>query len=122
MALRGTHPARPRPPAAFIHARELTMRTAKPAAALLPFRAGSAAFISSSSSNSAEAHQQSPGLVSGNPGTPPPMKVARREVPLPSQEGKSGAVQYALYVERVATSARTGSVGGADVARAHRMD
>lgn len=27
------------------------------------------------------------------------MKQARREVPLPSQEGKKGAMQYALYVE-----------------------
>jgi hypothetical protein len=26
------------------------------------------------------------------------MKLARREVPLPSQEGKKGAMQYALYV------------------------
>jgi hypothetical protein len=41
---------------------------------------------------------KSPGLVAGNPGTPPPMKLARREVPLPSQEGKKGAIQYALYV------------------------
>lgn len=42
-----------------------------------------------------------PATVPGNPGTPPPMKVARREVPLPSQEGKKGAIQYALYVESV---------------------
>ena len=37
----------------------------------------------------------------GNPGTPPPMGVSkkeRREVPLPSQEGKKGVMQYALYV------------------------
>jgi hypothetical protein len=27
------------------------------------------------------------------------MKQARREVPLPSQEGKKGAMQYALYVD-----------------------
>lgn len=27
-----------------------------------------------------------------------PMKKARREVPLPSQEGKQGVMQYALYV------------------------
>ena len=27
------------------------------------------------------------------------MKAARREVPLPSQEGKKGAMQYALYVQ-----------------------
>jgi NADH dehydrogenase (ubiquinone) Fe-S protein 7 len=42
---------------------------------------------------------QKGGIVTGNPGTPPPMKLARREVPLPSQEGKKGAVQYALYVD-----------------------
>lgn len=41
---------------------------------------------------------KSPATIPGNPGTPPPMKQARREVPLPSQEGKKGAMQYALYV------------------------
>lgn len=41
---------------------------------------------------------QKPGLVADGPGAPPPMKKARREVPLPSQEGKKGVVQYALYV------------------------
>jgi NADH dehydrogenase (ubiquinone) Fe-S protein 7 len=42
---------------------------------------------------------KSPAIIPGNPGTPPPMKAAvRREVPLPSQEGKKGAMQYALYV------------------------
>jgi NADH dehydrogenase (ubiquinone) Fe-S protein 7 len=41
---------------------------------------------------------KSPGIIPGNPGTPPPMKQARREVPLPSQEGKKGVMQYALYV------------------------
>jgi NADH dehydrogenase (ubiquinone) Fe-S protein 7 len=41
---------------------------------------------------------KSPATIPGNPGTPPPMKMARREVPLPSQEGKKGAMQYALYV------------------------
>jgi hypothetical protein len=71
--------------------------TAKPATALLPFRAGSTAFLSSSSSDRA-----SPAIIVGNPGTPPPMKAAiRREVPLPSQEGKKGAMQYALYVIRM---------------------
>jgi len=70
---------------------------AKPTTALLPFRAGSAAFLSSSSSNNATT-LKSPATIPGNPGTPPPMKQARREVPLPSQEGKKGAMQYALYV------------------------
>jgi hypothetical protein len=76
----------------------LTTRIARPATALLPFRAGSAAFLSSSSSDKA-ATMKSPAIIPGNPGTPPPMKAAvRREVPLPSQEGKKGAMQYALYV------------------------
>jgi hypothetical protein len=58
---------------------------------------GRAAFLSSSSSDRA-----SPAIIVGNPGTPPPMKAAiRREVPLPSQEGKKGAMQYALYVIRM---------------------
>lgn len=67
---------------------------AKPASALLPYRAGSVAFLSNTSSNNATTMK--PGLVSGNPGTPPPTKQARQEVPLPSQEGKKGAMQYAL--------------------------
>jgi hypothetical protein len=41
---------------------------------------------------------KTPATIPGNPGTPPPMKSARVEVPLPSQEGKKGAMQYALYV------------------------
>jgi hypothetical protein len=41
------------------------------------------------------------------------MKVARREVPLPSQEGKKGAIQYALYVDSVyKTSGRIGENDG----------
>jgi NADH dehydrogenase (ubiquinone) Fe-S protein 7 len=64
----------------------------------MPFRAGSAAFLSSSSVDRATT-MKTPATIPGNPGTPPPMKMARREVPLPSQEGKKGAMQYALYVE-----------------------
>jgi len=59
----------------------------------------SIAAISSSASKPAVA--VSPHNVHGNPGTPPPMSVTgkeRREVPLPSQEGKKGVMQYALYV------------------------
>lgn len=41
---------------------------------------------------------KTPATIPGNPGTPPPVKSARVEVPLPSQEGKKGAMQYALYV------------------------
>lgn len=62
----------------------------------MPFRAGSAAFLSSSSAD--RATMKTPATIPGNPGTPPPMKSARLEVPLPSQEGKKGALQYALYV------------------------
>lgn len=83
------------------------MPTAKPTTALLPFRAGSVAFISNTSSNNATQTMQTPGLVSGGPGTPPPMKQARREVPLPSQEGKKGAMQYALYVSSTGSLGRT---------------
>jgi hypothetical protein len=75
----------------------LTRHTARPATALMPFRAGNAAFLSSSSSDKATT-MKTPATIPGNPGTPPPMKAARREVPLPSQEGKKGAMQYALYV------------------------
>jgi len=70
--------------------------------AIAPFRAVNAAFISSTSSKPAEPVMQRGGIVKGNPGTPPPMKAItgkeHREVPLPSQEGKQGVMQYALYV------------------------
>lgn len=83
-----------------LHSSELTLRPAKPMTALMPFKAGSAAFLSSTSSNQATT-MKSPALIAGNPGTPPPMKLAPRNVPLPSQEGKQGAIQYALYVTTV---------------------
>lgn len=87
---------------------ELTSCAARSATALMPFRVGNAAFLSSSSSDKA---MTTPATVPGNPGTPPPMKVARREVPLPSQEGKKGAIQYALYVESVyEVSGRIGEI------------
>lgn len=71
---------------------------AKPTAALVPFtRAAPVALIHSSSTKSAT--MERPGLVKGNPGTPPPMKKGMpTNVPLPSQEGKQGVMQYALYV------------------------
>lgn len=79
----------------------LIRNTAKPTAALLPFRGAPVAFISSSSNKSAQVER--PAIVKTNPGTPPPMKAItgkpHREVPLPSQEGKQGAMQYALYVK-----------------------
>jgi hypothetical protein len=72
---------------------------AKPATALIPFRAGQSAWISSSSSTNAGQVSQSPGLVSHGPPAPLSVKKERREVPLPSQEGKKGLAQYALCVE-----------------------
>ena len=63
-------------------------------------RAGSAALFTTSSQGRATEHtqptMQKPGLIAGWPGPPPPMKKARREVPLPSQEGTKGVIQYAL--------------------------
>ncbi|KAK5148010.1 hypothetical protein LTR04_000724 [Oleoguttula sp. CCFEE 6159] len=88
---------------------------AKPTTALLPFRGAPAAFISSSSRKPAEPHMQRPGLISGGPPPPPPMKSItgkeRREVPLPSQEGKKGVAQYALTtLDQVANWARQSSL------------
>jgi len=91
---------------------------AKPSNALLPFRAGPSAFISSSSSKSATPSGSTPSLrpgdIHGGPGAPPSMGVVkreRREVPLPSQEGKKGAMQYALTtLDQVANWARQGSL------------
>lgn len=97
MALRGRWPTAATHLSPAIPCSQL--RIAKPSAALMPFRTGSVAYLSSSSSNKATAgNQQTPGLVAGGPGTPPPMKAMRTDVPLPSQEGKKGAMQYALYV------------------------
>ena len=70
--------------------------TAKPTSSLIPYR--SIAAISSSATKSATAVL--PQSAQGSAGTPP-MSVTgkvRREVPLPSQEGKKGVMQYALYV------------------------
>lgn len=64
---------------------------------MTPFRAATA-FISTTPKKTAEPQMQGGGIVAGNPGTPLPMKKERREVPLPSQEGKQGVMQYALYV------------------------
>jgi hypothetical protein len=56
--------------------------------ALQPFRAANAAFISSTSSKTAEPTVGKPGLVKGGPAPPPPMKGigGQTNVPLPSQE------------------------------------
>lgn len=65
--------------------------TAKPSTALLPYR--SIAAISSSASKPA-----APAVVSRDEGLPLSVTgKVRREVPLPSQEGKKGVMQYALY-------------------------
>ena len=87
--------------------------------ALIPYR--SVAAISSSSSKPATA--VSPHNVQGNPGALPPMSITgkeRREVPLPSQEGKKGVMQYALYVLSLIAlcQAELGSItiNGGDVA------
>jgi len=78
------------------------VHTAKPATALLPFRGVQAAFISNSSTKKAEPMVNRPAIVAGNPPPPGPMKAItgkdHREVPLPSQEGAKGVMQYALYV------------------------
>lgn len=62
-------------------------------------RAGPCAFISSSSTKSATTEIQ-PSSQNVQPGGPPlgVTRKPRREVPLPSQEKKEGAMQYALYV------------------------
>ncbi|KAF2441608.1 NADH-quinone oxidoreductase [Karstenula rhodostoma CBS 690.94] len=90
-------------------AASMALRAKPTSALLLPYRAGSVAFLSSTSSNNATTLK--PGLVSGAPGTPPPMKQARAEVPLPSQEGKKGAMQYALTtLDQIANWARQSSL------------
>ncbi|EMC97551.1 hypothetical protein BAUCODRAFT_88477 [Baudoinia panamericana UAMH 10762] len=85
---------------------------AKPITALQPFRAANAAFISSTSSKDAQPAMQKPGLIRNNPPPPPPMKSKMPDqVPLPSQEGTKGALQYALStVDAVANWARQGSL------------
>lgn len=75
--------------------------TAKPSTAIQPFRVANAAFLSSTTSKPAAPIQSRPALVKSNP--PPPVSTAGKlptNVPLPSQEGSKGAVQYALYVDK----------------------
>ncbi|KAL8665483.1 MAG: hypothetical protein Q9202_002188 [Teloschistes flavicans] len=80
----------------------------KPTTALFPFRPGSSAYISSTSAKSATEIQRSqdaqgpPLTATGKP---------RREVPLPSQEKKEGAMQYALTTaDQIANWARQSSL------------
>lgn len=79
---------------------------AKPATALMPFRAAQTAWISSSSSSKAEPVTQSPGLISTGPSTSLSATKNRQEVVLPSQEGKKGLAQYALCVPKVAWTSK----------------
>ncbi|KAF2479917.1 hypothetical protein BDY17DRAFT_302915 [Neohortaea acidophila] len=86
---------------------------AKPMTAIQPFRAANAAFISSTSSKPAEPIMGKPGIVKGGPAPPPPMKSLsnQTQVPLPSQEGTKGVVQYALTtLDSIANWARQGSL------------
>ncbi|GAM82929.1 hypothetical protein ANO11243_009150 [Dothideomycetidae sp. 11243] len=87
----------------------------RPTQALLPFRGAQAAFISNSATKQAEPVTQKPGLVSGGLSPPPSMKTISGkphvEVPLPSQEGKQGAVQFALTtLDQIANWARQSSL------------
>nr|XP_023907848.1 NADH-ubiquinone oxidoreductase 19.3 kDa subunit, mitochondrial-like [Quercus suber] len=91
------------------------MQIARPTTAIQPFRLANAAFISSSSPKTAEPTMMKPGIVKGNPSPPPSMKAItgkeHREVPLPSQEGNKGVMQYALTtLDAVANWARQGSL------------
>lgn len=73
----------------------LIYNTAKPVSSLIPYR--SIAAISSTAAKPATAVSQH------NASSGAPMSVTgkeRREVLLPSQEGKKGVMQYALYVSR----------------------
>ncbi|KAF2399184.1 NADH-quinone oxidoreductase [Trichodelitschia bisporula] len=82
---------------------------AKPSTALLPVRAGSAAWISTSPSKPAQTGNV--GLVSHNPSPSLAAAKARHEVPLPSQEGTKGALQYALTtLDQITNWARQGSL------------
>lgn len=76
----------------------ITLKAVKPSSTAL-MRAGPCAFISSSSTKSATTEIQ-PSSQNAQPGGPTlgVTRKPRREVPLPSQEKKEGAMQYALYV------------------------
>ena len=73
-------------------------RAAKPLTAIVPYRTIQAAWISHSSPKtaSAESRTEKSGLVVPRLGASSPAKKTRAEVPLPSQEGTKGAIQYAL--------------------------
>ncbi|KAI9853280.1 MAG: hypothetical protein M1824_001447 [Vezdaea acicularis] len=82
---------------------------AKPSTALLPLRASPTAFISSSAAKPATAVSKSADI--GNSGHLTATGKERREVLLPSQEPKKGAMQYALTtLDQVANWARQSSL------------
>ncbi|KAI6278602.1 hypothetical protein MCOR27_004053 [Pyricularia oryzae] len=64
----------------------MAMRSVKPTASLIPYRSVAALSSSSRSPAAVPAAQSSTGLA----------RPERKEVPLPSQEGTKGVVQYAL--------------------------
>jgi NADH dehydrogenase (ubiquinone) Fe-S protein 7 len=69
----------------------LTVQDAvKPASALIPIRAASAAAFSTTSRQDATSLTPSPHSST--------FGKARKEVALPSEEGTKGVIQYALYV------------------------
>ncbi|KAL8854697.1 MAG: hypothetical protein Q9221_000479 [Calogaya cf. arnoldii] len=81
---------------------------AKPTSALIPLRASHAAFISSTTAKPTTEIQRTQDVHG------PPLTATgkpRREVPLPSQEKKEGAMQYALTtLDQIANWARQGSL------------
>lgn len=89
--------------------------TAKPMTALQPFRVANAAFISTTAPKDAAPMQQRPALVKGGPPPPGSMKEVMHklptEVPLPSQEGTKGVMQYALYVGHTQIKRVRGIIG-----------
>ena len=72
--------------------------TAKPLTAIVPYCNTQTAWISYSSSKPAspEPHIEKPVLAVPGPGGPTLTRRTKAEVPLPSQEGNNGAIQYAL--------------------------
>jgi len=78
------------------------VQAAKPTSALFPLRAATqVASITTTADKNArpEALMQKPGVIQGGPPPNVPTNVmGRKEVPLPSQEGKQGVLQYALFV------------------------
>jgi len=96
LALRGTKSRQP----SSEHIPKTNNQPAKPTSALFPLRAATqVASITTTADKNArpEALMQKPGVIQGGPPPNVPTNVmGRKEVPLPSQEGKQGVLQYAL--------------------------